>query len=263
MMPLREEGCSLGKTVKVRNLVIGEGMPKICVPITGRCEENILAAARAVLEVPADMAEWRADWYDRAGSRDEVSVILKKIRSILGDMPLLMTFRTKQEGGEQEADPDTYKRICTDAIHTGYIDLIDVELSSGDMTAGRLIREAGASGVRVVASSHDFDRTPDKIEMTRRLFKMKELGADILKIAVMPQSRSDVASLLEVSADAAERTDRPVIAISMGKLGTISRIACEAFGSSVTFASASRASAPGQPGAAELKEMLIRLHGTI
>ena len=216
MMPLREEGCSLGKTVKVRNLVIGEGMPKICVPITGRCEEDILAAARAVLEVPADMAEWRADWYDRAGSRDEVSVILKKIRSILGDM-----------------------------------------------TAGRLIREAGASGVRVVASSHDFDRTPDKIEMTRRLFKMKELGADILKIAVMPQSRSDVASLLEVSADAAERTDRPVIAISMGKLGTISRIACEAFGSSVTFASASRASAPGQPGAAELKEMLIRLHGTI
>ena len=95
MMPLREEGCSLGKTVKVRNLVIGEGMPKICVPITGRCEEVILAAARAVLEVPADMAEWRADWYDRAGSRDEVSVILKKIRSILGDMPLLMTFRTK------------------------------------------------------------------------------------------------------------------------------------------------------------------------
>ena len=92
---------------------------------------------------------------------------------------------------------------------------------------------------------------------------MKELGADILKIAVRPQSRSDVASLLEVSADAAERTDRPVIAISMGKLGTISRIACEAFGSSVTFASASRASAPGQPGAAELKEMLIRLHGTI
>ena len=71
MMPLREEGCSLGKTVKVRNLVIGEGMPKICVPITGRCEEDILAAARAVLEVPADMAEWRADWYDRAGSRDE------------------------------------------------------------------------------------------------------------------------------------------------------------------------------------------------
>jgi 3-dehydroquinate dehydratase-1 len=260
----------LGNTVKVRNVVIGEGLPKICVPITGRCEEDILAETRAVLDVPADIAEWRADWYEKACEGDErtcglngtseIAGILGKIREILGDMPLLMTFRTAREGGEQEADADTYQKICIDAIRSGYIDLIDVELSCGEKTAGRIIEEAGAAGVRVVASSHDFDRTPDKSEMTGRLFRMKDLRADILKLAVMPQSRSDVAALLEVAADAAERTGKPVIAISMGQLGVISRVACEAFGSSATFAAASRASAPGQIGAAELKEIHIRLH---
>lgn len=254
---------SLGNTVKAGNLVIGEGLPKICVPITGKNREEILGSARAAAQVPADMAEWRADWYESAGSPEDVSGILSMIRGVLGEMPLLMTFRTAIEGGEQEADTESYQKLCSDAIRSGYIDLIDVELSSGEDTVRKLIAEARACGVRVIASSHDFEHTPDKNELIRRLLEMKELGADILKIAVMPQNRRDVAVLLEVSAEAADRLDRPVIAVSMGKLGMISRIACEAFGSSVTFAAASQASAPGQPGAAELREMLIRLHDSL
>lgn len=253
----------MSKTVKVRNLVIGEGSPKICVPITGRDEEEILAETRAVLEVPADMAEWRADWYEKAANRDEVSGVLRKIRTLIGDMPLLITFRTEKEGGELEADPDTYQRICSDAICSGYIDLIDVELSAGDRIARALLEEAHDAGVKVIASSHDFDRTPDKSEIIRRLLKMEELGADILKIAVMPQNKSDVAVLLSASVEASARTNRPLIAISMGQLGIISRIACESFGSSVTFAAASQISAPGQPAAAELRDMILKLHSMI
>ncbi|MBQ9272887.1 MAG: type I 3-dehydroquinate dehydratase [Mogibacterium sp.] len=249
--------------VKVRNISIGEGLPKICVPVMGRTEEEILAETRAVLEVPADMAEWRADWYEECHNRQKTWDILKKIRAMIGGMPLIMTFRTSEEGGELPVDPETYRDLCIDAIRSGSIDLIDVELSCGEETAKEIIEEARSAGVRTVASSHDFERTPDKSEITGRLLRMRDLGADILKIAVMPENRQDVAVLLEAASDAADRTGKPLIAISMGKLGVMSRIACEAFGSSVTFAAASRASAPGQPGAAELRDLILRLHDMI
>ena len=54
------------QTVKVRSVESGVGMPKICVPVMGRDEEEILAAAKAVREGSADLVEWRADWFSAA-----------------------------------------------------------------------------------------------------------------------------------------------------------------------------------------------------
>ena len=41
--------------VKVRNVVIGEGMPKICVPIVGVTKEASLEEAKAFTKLPADV----------------------------------------------------------------------------------------------------------------------------------------------------------------------------------------------------------------
>ena len=50
------------RQVKVRNIEIGAGIPKICVPIAGVTDEEIMAAAEAVRDSAADLAEWRAAW---------------------------------------------------------------------------------------------------------------------------------------------------------------------------------------------------------
>ena len=251
-------------TVKVRNTVIGEGMPKICVPIVGVTKEAILDEARAITKLPADVVEWRIDWFENVFDFDKLVDVLKDLREVLGDMPILMTFRTSKEGGEKAIEDEVYADINIKAAQTGYVDLVDVEVFTGDEIVKKIIDGAHAAGVKVVASNHDFFKTPDKDDIVGRLRKMQDLGADIPKIAVMPQNKKDDLTLLAATEEMAnEYADRPIITMSMAGTGVISRLAGEVFGSALTFGAAAKASAPGQMGVEDLKQVLTLLHGAL
>ena len=250
--------------VKVRNTVIGEGMPKICVPIVGVTKEAILDEARAITKLPADVVEWRIDWFENVFDFDKLVDVLKDLREVLGDMPILMTFRTSKEGGEKAIEDEVYADINIKAAQTGYVDLVDVEVFTGDEIVKKIIDGAHAAGVKVVASNHDFFKTPDKDDIVGRLRKMQDLGADIPKIAVMPQNKKDVLTLLAATEEmATEYADRPIITMSMAGTGVISRLAGEVFGSALTFGAAAKASAPGQMGVEDLKDVLTKLHNAL
>jgi len=250
--------------VKVRNIVIGEGRPKICVSVFGKTKEEIIESAKGVLSVPVDIVEWRADYFEEVYDFLQVIDTLKLLRETLGDIPLLMTFRNECEGGEQSLCKYGYSNINIKAIQSGYIDLIDVELSSEEALARKTIAEAKAANVRVIVSSHDFKKTPSKEEIVWRLRKMYELGADIPKIAVMPTCKKDVITLLAATEEMATNyATGPIITMSMSKTGVISRLCGEAFGSAVTFGAAGVASAPGQVGVAQLEQMLDELHNIL
>ena len=75
---------------------------------------------------------------------------------------------------------------------------------------------------------------------------MAEWGADICKIAVMPQSPQDVLTLLQATYDASQIIDRPIITMSMGKTGAVSRLAGSTFGSAVTFGAAQKRRRPAK-----------------
>lgn len=78
---------------------------------------------------------------------------------------------------------------------------------------------------------------------------MQDMNADIPKIAVMPQNRKDVLTLLAATEEMATNyADRPIITMSMAGTGVISRLCGEVFGSSMTFGAAKKASAPGSDG---------------
>ena len=108
----------------------------------------------------------------------------------------------------------------------------------------------------MIFSSHDFNATPSEEEIIDRLKKMEALGGDLLKIAVMPQTPADVLTLLSATTKMNKTSSRPLITMSMGALGAISRSCGEVFGSCMTFGSAKLASAPGQIPAVELRRML-------
>lgn len=248
-------------SIRIRNTVIGEGIPKICIPVLGNSREEILSRAACVQNAGADVAEWRVDWFDRASDFSEVEEVLKDLRTILGDIPLLMTFRTRPEGGEKDIEAKAYEELGLRAIETGYIDIIDVELFSGDDLVDRIISRAHQYGVKVIVSSHDFQKTPSREEIISRLIKMQKLGADLPKIAVMPQNKEDVLTLLSATEEMVRKyADRPIITMSMAGLGVISRLLGEVFGSAMTFGSTGRASAPGQPDAEDLRTILGLLH---
>lgn len=247
--------------IVVRDIMIGNGIPKICIPIVGADEEEIFEQARHLKALSCDMAEWRVDWFEEYMDKNARLKVLKGLREILGNMPIIATLRTQKEGGNKEIEFQDYARINLSIAKSGYADFIDVEAFSFGEISEELIQEAQNVGVRVIASNHDFKKTPPREEMENRLLKMQEMGADIAKLAVMPQSEKDVLSLMEATEEMVrEKATIPVITMSMSGMGGISRIAGEIFGSAVTFASAGHASAPGQMDAGELKRVLELLH---
>ena len=143
------------------------------------------------------------------------------------------------------------------AAATGLVDMVDVEAFTGDEIVKDIIAGAHAAGVKVVASNHDFFKTPDKDDIVGRLCKMQELGADIPKIAVMPQNKKDVLTLLAATEEmATDHADRPIITMSMAGTGLISRLCGEVFGSAATFGAVGKVSAPGQMDAKDLDTVL-------
>jgi len=254
----------MANTVTVRNVVIGEGAPKIIVPIVGKTKDEILSAAEAIKAVKCDVVEWRVDWFDEVFDFAAVEDAAKALRDVLGDTPILFTFRTAKEGGEKAIEPDVYATLNKNAAATGYVDMVDVEAFTGDEIVKDIITAAHAAGVKVVASNHDFDKTPDKDDIVSRLRKMQELGADIPKIAVMPTCRRDVLSLLAATEEMyTDYADRPIITMSMAGTGLVSRLTGEAFGSSMTFGAVGKASAPGQMNAEDLATVLNLIHGAM
>lgn len=248
------------KTVDIRNISIGSGMPKICVPIVGKTETEILQQAEALKAYAVDVVEWRMDWFEEVEEQSAVTAMLKKLRACLGDMALLATFRSKKEGGERELSKQAYVALNTWAVESGDVDLVDVELFTGDDAVKQIVETAHARGVRVIMSSHDFDKTPAQEEIEKRLFRMQELGADIPKIAVMPQSNQDVLTLLSATDHVSAQLDCPIITMSMAGNGMISRLAGEVFHSALTFGAVGKASAPGQIPVEELAQVLSIIH---
>ena len=252
------------KTIQIRNITIGEGRPKICVPVVGQTEEDILREAAGFASLPVDVVEWRADWFQDVFDTEKVLHTAKALRSALGELPLLFTFRTAKEGGEKEISAEAYRKLNLALTASGFVDLIDVELFSGDELVKELIREAHSYGVKVIASNHDFHKTPSKEELIHRLRLMQDFDADLPKIAVMPTCRQDVLTLLSATLEMAETyADRPIITMSMAGTGVISRLCGEVFGSSMTFGAAKKASAPGQMGVNDLNTVLGLLHSAM
>jgi len=251
-------------TVKIRDIEIGAGAPKIIVPIVGITKEDIIEEAKTFDSIPVDVVEWRADWFEGVFDFAKVEDVLKDLRTVLGNIPLLMTFRTSKEGGEKAIEPDAYAELNIKAAQTGYVDLIDVEIFTGDEIVKKIIDGAHAAGVKVIASNHDFFKTPAKADIIYRLRKMQDMNADIPKIAVMPQNKKDVLTLLAATEEMATNyADRPIITMSMAGTGVISRLCGEVFGSSMTFGAAKKASAPGQMGVNDLNTVLGLLHNAM
>ncbi|KAA6453586.1 type I 3-dehydroquinate dehydratase [Bacillus swezeyi] len=249
------------KLVKVRGVTFGEGAPKICVPLVGETLAQLKEEAAFLQTLDADVAEWRADFYEGAEDIEKVTEALSEIRGLLKETPLIFTFRSAREGGEKDVSPEYYFSLNEAVVKTGLADLIDIELFHDERAVKAAAEAAHANEVAVIISNHDFEKTPATEEMISRLKKAEELGADLPKIAVMPETPADVLRLLEATYTMHEQyAKRPIITMSMAGKGVVSRLAGEVFGSAMTFGAAKKASAPGQIGAGELKRMIGVLH---
>lgn len=248
------------QTLAVRNIVLGEGMPKVCVPLTEKTIDGLIAVIQLAQKLGADLVEWRVDHFDNADDIATVCGALEKLRPVLGDTPLLFTFRRKVEGGQRDIEDAAYVELISCAAQTGLVDLMDIEHSMGEVLFAKLVGLCAECKLPTIASYHNFEITPDAQFIIDKLVVMEATGASMPKIAVMAHDAGDMLTLLHASSEFAKRASSPFVAISMGRFGVVSRLSGEFFGSALTFASANRASAPGQVSVAEAKQVLSLFH---
>ena len=263
------------KPIELGGIRIGDGYPKICVPIVAGSEEDVFADAQRIVDEAArceaeyegkrlDIIEFRADYFDMVTNKTVLIETLKKVKEIIGERLLLFTYRSEEEGGNLRHDraenmiDDIYEWV----IEKEAADIIDIELLQGNYYVVRTASKAHDKGIKVIMSYHNFEETPHDDEIIEKLRNMEVLGADILKIAVMPKNEFDVRRLMELNEYAITGKlkgypiTHPVVTMSMGDIGKVSRISGKKTGSAITFAYVGEESAPGQ---LNLEEMFKEL----
>ena len=248
---------------EIKGIRIGDGQPVICVPVVALKKEEVITNIRFLAEQKVQMIEWRVDCFEEVDDFHAVSEVLQVIRPVLEHTIFLFTFRTKQQGGSRRMEEWKILKLNELAAKSGCADLIDLEFFEATKPE-KEIRRFQRMGVRVIASHHDFEQTPDPEVIRMLLEQIRESGADVVKLAVMPQNMWDVLHLLEETNRFHENhPDHPLITMSMGAKGGISRVAGEFFGSCVTFGAGGQASAPGQLPVKQLEEILHILHQSV
>ena len=234
-------------TLKIRNKILGGPMPLICLPLVATDQAALHEQAQEVCSFKPDAIEWRVDKFDAVRDTDVVLTALDALRDAIGNLPLIFTCRVIHEGGFQEISTEDRLHLNKAVIASGQADLIDTEISNGKAIVAEVKAACRKAGCALILSYHNFDETPDEAFILDRLVTAGKLGADVAKVAVMPQNYKDVLTLL--SATYTARTERlaiPIITMAMGGEGCITRIAGGLFGSDLTFAIGKASSAPGQ-----------------
>jgi 3-dehydroquinate dehydratase I len=251
--------------ITIRNVVIGQGAPKIIVPTTGSTADDVLAQARAIGSNPdVDIIEYRIDYLNFDTDAAQVAELGKKVAAAANGKPLILTFRTKTEGGSKEITDKEYGDLYMALIKAHFIDILDVEMFRQPSVVREVVAAAHAAGIKVVMSSHDFRKTPPTAEIVSRLREQDKMGADILKIAVMPHNAADVLKLLDATEQIRDQYSRkPLLTMSMGGLGAVSRFSGQVFGSDLTFGMIGEASAPGQVDARALRQVLDTINSAV
>lgn len=252
-------------SVHIKNIILGEGVPKICVPLTDRSLAELERSLNNMRGRHFDLVEWRADKFEafrqHFTENADVGNTLKEaaslIRSAFPDKPIIYTIRTNRDMEDFEISDEAYAKAISYAVGEGLCDIIDIEQSRGAALVIRLVNLAHEYGIKTIVSKHLAKHTPAEDEIVSILQDMQVAGADIVKLAVMPQAKADVMSLLNATYRyAAEPDSVPVITMSMGRLGVISRLSGSLTGSCLTFGTVGAASAPGQIDCEELARIL-------
>lgn len=235
-------------------------VPAVCAPLVGRTREALAAETAAVAAKRPDLLEWRVDFLEAIADTAEVLACARAVCTAAAGLPVLFTRRAQREGGQPIAlsEPqvlDLYEAVAA----SGTVDAMDFEMQNAAADVQRVRALTRAHGLALVLSFHDFQRTPPTADLQERFAQAHSLGADVAKLAVMPQDLDDVHRLLGATLQASRTLPIPVVSMAMGGLGAVSRLCGGVFGSALTFAVGAAPSAPGQVPIEDVRTVLAVL----
>ena len=246
------------RLIQVQGKPLGGGtLPIIITPLVGKTRAEVLDEVAAIVPKKPDLLEWRIDFFQAIGDIPAVIDTALAIRQAAGGVPVLLTRRNATEGGQPlPIDEPAVVAMYQAACAAKCVELIDYELSNKPEDIRALRAASKANGIGMIMSYHNFQLTPDAATLDSKFAAAREFGADVGKVAVMPTHERDVLELLAATSRARETLDIPLISMSMGGVGSLSRIMGWVYGSAATFAVGKSSSAPGQVAIEDLRTAL-------
>ena len=205
----------------------------ICVTLGRGRHSALLEEWKAAADAGAELVELRLDCLRREPD----------LKRLLANRytPVIITLRRGQDGGLWRGEEEKRQRLMREAIVAG-VEYIDVE---SDIAAK--VRRYGKT--KRVVSLHDFKRMPANLEELAG--SMRELDADVVKIAAIAHSLAEASRMLEL----VSKSPFPTVGLAMGEVGYFTRILGAKFGAPFTYSgfNPDRTFAPGQPRLHELR----------
>lgn len=195
----------------------------ICISLAGiTFQECIKAISKS------DFVEIRIDQLDLSESQLEALYVIKK--------NTIATCRPGQYPNEKRLS------LLIHAINSG-VGYIDIEYEAPEQYRKKLIECAHDKNTLIIISYHNYEKTPNIIDLEHIIEQSKHMGADRIKLATMANSKADNARILSLY-----ENHTKLIAFCMGEIGMITRVAAPMLGSEFTYASLNKklATAPGQ-----------------
>jgi 3-dehydroquinate dehydratase I len=171
----------------------------------------------------------------------------------IAELPVaaIVTVRCTEEGGLQSISDDDRRASYLALLPAAAA--IDLGLRSAESMSD--LRKAILKDAKtLILSFHDFQRTPSLADLEDVCAKMRDLGANILKIATKTESIGEVSRLLNLL----ERSSTPLAVMGMGTLGRASRLLFAKAGSVLNYGWLDRPQVSGQWSAKEFLEFLAR-----
>lgn len=189
-----------------------------------------------------DMVELRLDKLD-----DPLAVHPDIIKQKF-DIPSIITYRKKIDGGNYEGSEIYRKSVLYEYSKTGF-NYIDLEMETSFSEVEKSCEE---NGITIIRSYHNFSVVPDNLEGIIRQLSSKP--GEIAKVAVYPGSSSETFKFFEVFEKVKDIKDK--IILGMGEFGLPTRILYKKLGSIITYCSSTNNSgAPGQLSPVEMKNL--------
>lgn len=225
--------------LKIGKIELGR-IPRVAVTISDR-EDNKLIKSRFI-----DILEIRVDQFKKTEPA-YVQNVIKKRKKI--GLPLILTVRSYAEGGEKDVSDELKLSIFKENIPL--VDAVDIELKSPVLS--EVVRSARKNKKMVIVSWHNLKMTPNDKILKDTLNKAKRSGAHLVKIAVKANKAEDLNRLMRWTI---ENRSKNIITISLGEIGSISRLIFPGLGSLLTYAYINKPSGLGQRPLKELRSHL-------
>jgi len=196
----------------------------ICVSIAEPTLDDCLAAVKGL-----DFVEVRVD---------KTGLSLVDVKQLFAEpVKMIATCRP----GTRTEDERVAVLLAAVAAGAAYV---DIEVDAPRASREAVLAAARAKGCRVIVSYHNFTETPLKHHLLQVIEECFDLGADIAKIICRVQNSQDCVRMLSLY-----ESRKNVIALGMGPLGVITRIAAPFLGAPLTYASLApgKETAEGQP----------------